>query len=119
MTIYATNVSLLDGAVDPDGDPLEVYQVNGAVPPSWPAVVPVPTGQLLIERNGTVTYDDQDDTTGHPSKGGTIVGGSFTFSIWDGTDASPAYNATVNLTGQNAGPTGQSQTLGFAVHPGP
>lgn len=91
-------INLLDGARDTDGDPVSVRRINGKVPDSWPAYVALSTGQAEVHADGTVLYDDRGETGSHPATG-SLIGGAFTFTIWDGVAESPAYTVMVQLNG--------------------
>lgn len=101
MTTFSEKmlVKLLDGATDPDGDPISLRRINGTVPPAWPHPVNLPQGTIWVNDDGMVMYDDEGDTSGHPGGGSSISNGSFTFTIWDGTGESPTYTANVQLNG--------------------
>lgn len=104
MTTYSekSGTTLLQGANDPDGDPISVRRINGAIVTQWPHTVSTTLGTVTIAENGAVAYDDLGTTTGHPEAGSTQAEGSFTFTIWDGTDESPEYTATITLEGQTS-----------------
>lgn len=91
-----TLTNLLDGAVDVDGDTIAIRRINGVVPSNWPHSVPLIQGTALVAQSGAITFDDEGDTSGHPSSG-SISAGSFTFTLWDGQDESAAYTASVAL----------------------
>lgn len=117
MTTYSekTGVNLLDGSSDPEGDPITVRRINGSVVSSWPHSVALTLGSASITENGGVTFDDGGSTTGHPAVGSSQANGSFTFNLWDGTDESATYTASISLEGVNDSPSGQNQTLVFEV----
>ena len=117
MTTYSEKNSktLLTGASDTDGDTITIRRINGTLITSWPYVVDLTLGSASITEAGVVTYDDEGDTSGHPLGGQTITSGTFSFTLWDGSDESSAYTATLRLRGLNTAPTGQNQTLIFSV----
>ena len=60
MAVYTerNSISILDSAVDPEGDPLTVSEVNGV-----PANVGAPValfvgGTLTVQADGSATFDD-------------------------------------------------------------
>ena len=110
MTIYAerTARTLLTGAADADGDPITLRRINGAIVTSWPHVLTLPTGRVTISETGVVAYDDQGSVAGHPTDGVTASNGSFTYTLWDGKDESPAYVASVDLAGTDTTAPGLS-----------
>lgn len=122
MTTYpeSAGLTLLTGAQDLEGDPIRVRRIDGSIV-DWtnsPHIVALPTGRLRMWDDGTVRYDDLGSSTGHPSAGQTASNGSFTFTLWDGTDESPEYTCTVALTAPGTGnqaPMGQNQSLQFDV----
>lgn len=115
MTQYTSNAgtTLLTGAVDPDGDPITIARINGQIPSSWPHVLTLPVGTVSITQAGVVTYDDGNDISGHPLSGSTTGNGSFTFTLTDGQDESPAYTADVSLTGISVVSSGGVADAGF------
>lgn len=112
--------TLLTGATDPDGDPISVYRVNGAVV-DWstsPHRVSLTKGAADIWSDGTVAYDDGGTSTGHPSTGEILANGAFSFTLWDGIAESPVYTCNLELaasSGSNAAPTGENHNLTFDV----
>ena len=115
MTIYAekTLTSLLEGALDVDGDPISVRRINGTVPSSWPYSVGLPGGAALVEQDGTILYDDLGDASNHPDR--AQANGAFTYTLWDGQDESIAYTASIVLENQTATITAPAQPLGVTV----
>ena len=118
MTTYAekTSLSLLTGASDPDGDPITVRRINGEAI-TWtgaPMAINLPIGAVNVWGDGTVRYDDEGTTAGHPLTGVSTANGSFTFTLWDGQEESPTYTCTIQLTGAELGdvtePTPQGMT---------
>jgi len=101
MTRYTEKkkVNLLDGAQDREGDPVTIRRINGEIPDSWPKMVSLSVGEAEVSQDGTVLYDDGGTVDGHPAIG-SIIGGAFTFTIWDGIEESVPYNATVQLNGE-------------------
>ena len=93
-----TNLNLLDGARDPDGDPVSLGRINGEIPQSWPHIVSLTTGSVEVHQNGSVYYEDQELTNRHPARG-SLIGGGFNFTIWDGRQESPTYKVMVQLNG--------------------
>jgi len=81
MTIYSEKnaTSLLSGAFDPEGNAISVRRINGNIIVNWPVVL--------------------GDITGHPPSSGSRANGSFTYTLWDGQDESPVYNASISLNG--------------------
>lgn len=77
---------------------MSLRRVNGQVVDAWPRMVSLTVGRAEIHQDGAVFYDDDGQTSAHPSTG-SLIGGAFTFTIWDGRDESPAYTATVQLNG--------------------
>ena len=117
MTQYPENSSwtLITGATDPEGDPIRVRQIEGAIITTWPHVITLPKGTLSITEFGVVTYDDGGDLSGHPVVGGTLPNGSFSYTLWDGQSESPVYQANVELQGiASAGSVGD-QTAEFGA----
>ena len=108
MTTYTEKsaLSLLTGATDLDGDAISVRRINGAVIASWPHQVVLPEGRVSVTAAGVVTYDDEGDIAGHPPGGQSSANGSFTFTLWDGTDESPTYTCSVQLNGATVVATG-------------
>lgn len=103
MTQYSPSAgnSLLTGATDPNGDAITVRKING-VAVDWatnPQTVTLTLGTAKVWQNGDVKFDDGGVTTGFPYAGQTKAIGSFTFTLWDGTLESPAYTASIGLTG--------------------
>lgn len=100
MTRYSETrrTNLLDGARDVDGDPVSVRRINGTVPQRWPHKVALSIGTAEIHEDGTVFYENEDDMDSHPATG-SLIGGAFNFTIWDGRAESPVYTATVQLNG--------------------
>jgi len=115
LTIYAekTLTSLLEGALDVDGDPISVRRINGTVPSSWPYSVGLPGGAALVEQDGTILYDDLGDASNHPDR--AQANGAFTYTLWDGQDESIAYTASIVLENQTATITAPAQPLGVTV----
>lgn len=106
MTAYseAAGLTLISRAVDPDGDPITVRRINGAVVPSWPHQVAISTGVLSVAENGIVTYDDQGTSAGHPASGETVAVASFVFTLWDGTAESAEHVCVIELSGVGNSP---------------
>lgn len=102
MTRYAEKMqgNLLDRAQGGDKPGTSIRRINGVIPDSWPQVVSLTTGTAEISQDGTVLYNDGDITSGHPASG-RLIGGMFTFTIWDGETESQAYTTTVQLNGLN------------------
>ena len=100
MTTYTEKTlnGLLTGAADADGDTISVFRINDVIPSSWPYSIALSQGTVRITQAGQVTFDDGGDTSQHPASG-TLANGSFTFTLWDGQDESPAYTASVVLEG--------------------
>lgn len=119
MTTYVekNSLTLLTGSSDPEGDSISVRRINGTVVGSWPHSVSLPEGTLSVTQSGVVTYNDGGDTSGHPSQGATASNGSISFTLWDGSDESATYTASVELEGlvTNSAPIGQNQNLIFEV----
>lgn len=117
MTIYVerNSLTLLNGATDPDGDPISVRRLNGTLISSWPHIVDLTIGSVIVAQDGTVTFDDEQSTSQLPGGGQTVANGSFTFRLWDGALESPTYTASVSLSGMNSNPIGQNHTLVFEV----
>ncbi len=99
MARYAERMqtNLLDGVQDRDGDGVSLRRINGKIPESWPQMVALTVGQAEIHADGSVFYVE-DDTSAHPDTG-SLIGGGFNFTIWDGRDESPTYTTTVQLNG--------------------
>lgn len=122
MTTYpeSAGLTLLTGAQDLEGDPIRVRRVDGTIV-DWtnsPHIVTLPIGRLRMWDDGTARYDDLGTTTGHPTAGQTNANGSFTFTLWDGTDESAEYTCSVALSAPGTGnqpPSGQNQSLQFDV----
>ena len=97
MTVYTekNSFTLVTGANDPEGDPITVRRINGAVPPSWPHVVTLSSGSVSISENGVVVYDDGGVVSGHPADGQTQTNGTFSFTLWDGSLESATLTATI------------------------
>jgi hypothetical protein len=104
MTTYSENTgtTLISGATDAQGDPITVRRINGSVPGAWPASVALAVGSVRVSQNGAVTFDDGAGSGSNPEQGQSLAAGSFTFTLWDGATESPAYTATVTLTGAAA-----------------
>ena len=117
MTIYSENSSwtLLTGASDADGDQIRVRRIDGQVVTAWPHVITLPKGRLSVSEFGVVTYDDQGDVTGHPSAGTIAANGTFSYTLWDGTDESPVYQANVALSGVSNTTSIADQTAEFGA----
>jgi len=117
MTTYVekNSLSLLTGASDPDGDVVTVRRINGAEIVSWPYTVDLSVGSVNVTEEGTVTFDDEGSTVGHPGGGDSMANGTFTYRLWDGILESPPYTASIELVGLNSAPTGQNHTLVFEV----
>ena len=117
MTQYPENstITLLTGATDPDGDPIRVRRIEGSVITAWPHVITLPTGTISITEFGVVTYDDGGDISGHPANGATSANGTFNYTLWDGTDESPVYQANVELSGVSSNVTVADQTAEFGA----
>lgn len=119
MTTYVEKnaLTLLSGSSDPEGDSITVRRIDGNIVSSWPHSVSLPVGALSVTQSGTVTYNDGGDTSGHPSGGSSAANGSISFTLWDGTDESPTYTASITLDGlvSNTAPSGQNQSLIFEV----
>jgi len=117
MTQYPENstISLLTGATDAEGDPIRVRRVDGTVITAWPHVIALPTGSLVVSEFGVVTYDDGGDTSGHPVDGAMATNGSFSYTLWDGVDESPVYQANVELSGVSGTATVADQTAEFGA----
>lgn len=100
MTTFTekTLTNLRDGSLDVDGDDISVYRINGTVPASFPHLVDLPQGSVLVSADGSVIFDDEinDGSAGLPTP---LPNGSFTFTLWDGEDESGAYTASVALEG--------------------
>lgn len=113
MTTFAEKalVKLIDGASDPDGDPVSLRRINGIVPSSWPHSVPLNQGMVLVDQDGSVVFDDQDDPSGHPAYGQVAAIGSFSFTLWDGELESPTYTTQVQLNGVSGAPSGNADYL--------
>jgi len=127
MAIYSEqgSITLVNGAGDVDGDPVTVRRINGTVVSSWPYIVALSTGQARIYETGLVEFDDGGATTGHPGAGQTAAAGSFSFTLWDGIDESPAYTADIDLlgvsqssSGYNYGALTRAGAGGIALPPG-
>lgn len=93
MAVYSerNSVSILDSAVDPEGDPLTVTEINGMA-----ALVGTPHalsvgGSITIQADGTASFDDTGFTW--PSQGGTM-GDSVIATVSDGTNP---VSVTVNI----------------------
>lgn len=122
MTTYpeSAGLTLLTGAQDLEGDPIRVRRIDGVVV-DWtnsPHIVTLPVGRLRMWDDGTARYDDLGTSTSHPTAGQTTANGSFTFTLWDGTDESGEYTCDVALTAPGTGnqpPSGQNQSLQFDV----
>jgi len=101
MTVYSekNSITLLNGASDPDGDQIRVRRINGTIITTWPHFVDLPSGRVQVQEDGTASYDDQGDVTGHPSTSNSAANGSFSYTLWDGIDESPVYNVAVTLNG--------------------
>ena len=93
MAIYAerNNISILDSAVDPEGDPLTVTEINGN-----PAYVGAPVtlsvgGSITVQADGSASFDD----TGYswPAQGAS-QGDSVIATVSDGMN--PVF-VTVNI----------------------
>lgn len=111
MTNYSEKnaTGLLSGATDAENDTITIRRINGVVINSWPHTVTLPTGSAQISQTGTVSYNDGNNTSGHPVQGSTLNNGTFTFNLWDGVDESPIYTANLVLSGTtNSGPTGDT-----------
>ena len=117
MTTYTEKsaLSLLTGASDLDGDAISVRRINGAVIASWPHQVTLPEGSVSVTAAGVVTYDDAGSISGHPSSGQVTANGSFTFTLWDGTDESPDYTCSIQLNGATVVTTGPV-SAGLVAH---
>lgn len=131
MTQYdpTGGTSLLTGATDPNGDTITVRKINGTNV-DWatnPQTVTLTIGTAKVWQNGAVKYDDGGVVTNHPFTSQSKSAGSFTFTLWDGSLESPAYTATLGLTGlvpaapigMNAIPDGEwtsaySQTITYS-----
>lgn len=101
MTLYSptTGATLLTGATDADGDTITVRKING-VNIDWatnPQTVTLTVGLVKVWQDGTVRFDDTGLGAGRPAAGASVAAGSFTFTLWDGVDESPAYTATIGL----------------------
>jgi hypothetical protein len=101
MAIYLerSNVTLLTGATDGDGDAVTVSRVNGS-PGNIGVAVPLAGGSggfVTVTADGVVTLDDTGMTA--PAADQTAVAGSFTFTLTDGDLESPEYTATVSVLG--------------------
>jgi len=111
MTSYSEKnaTDLLSGATDAENDTITIRRINGVIINSWPHTVTLPQGNALISQTGAVSYDDGNDTSGHPVQGSTLNNGTFTFNLWDGADESPIYTANLVLNGTtSSGPTGDT-----------
>jgi hypothetical protein len=118
MTIYVetNSFSLMTQTNDAQGDGVVVRQINGAVIAQWPHSVSLPNGLAHITQEGLVTYDDQNNHTGHPDVAQNAENGSFTYTLWDGAAESPAYVATIMLAGIAQGT--HSATIGANTRAG-
>lgn len=120
MSVYypSTPVSLLDGSSDPEGDALSVYRIDGAIVTAWPHSIPVGTaGAILVNQDGTFSYDDGGDVSGHPAPGVSAAAASFTFTLWDGQLESPAQPCGLTFIGYhvNQAPSATPKAANFNV----
>ena len=117
MTQYPENstITLLTGANDPDGDQVRVRRIDGAVITVWPHAITLPKGTITVTEFGAVTYDDGGSVTGHPADGVTATNGTFSYTLWDGVDESPVYQANVELSGISSTVTVADQTAEFGA----
>lgn len=109
----AAGLSLLTGASDPNGDPLRIRRIEGAVVTTWPARVPLAKGAAIVTEAGAVSWDDTGATA--IRAGVATLGGSFQYTIWDGAAESAALTATISLVGVNSPPVGKDVVLTFHV----
>ena len=102
MAIYTEQnlKGLLEGAIDPQDDTITVRRINGAVITVWPHSEALAQGVAIIEQTGAVRFDNQGTTSGFPAPGAVVAAGSFSFTLWDGSDESDTYTATLQLVSQ-------------------
>lgn len=94
--------NLLTGATDVDGDPIEVYGINGSQVMSWPHDFTV-GGWLPCRayQNGTLEYDADAVAANHPADGVTVTVGTFTKAVADDRGGISSYQTdTIELTGE-------------------
>lgn len=82
-----SGLTLLDGASDPDGDPVALYRVDGVIPAAWPHRVTLASGFVDVYQDGRL------EASGIPGLGAPV--GSFLFTVWDGRLESPAELCTL------------------------
>lgn len=106
MALYneQSNLTLLTGATDADGDPISVSRVNGA---SSNIGIPVALigglgGTVTVSVDGSVVLNDE--TLTNPADGVSALAGTFTYRLTDGVNESPVYTASIDVTGQAAAP---------------
>ncbi|MEM9145343.1 MAG: tandem-95 repeat protein [Pseudomonadota bacterium] len=96
-------IDVLDGFSDPDGDPLELVEIDGQdVDPG--DTLPGPDGGVLIVgEDGTVVFDPQDDF--NTLMVGDTVSFDVTVTVTDGDGGTASDTLTVTVTGVNDAPT--------------
>jgi hypothetical protein len=114
MTLYSEKTAQTLRSVPglPSGATLR--RINGAIISSWPHLLPLGSGALVIGQDGTVHYDDGDSAAGHPLAGQTAVIGSFTFTLADGSGEGPAYSCSIRLEGEAPADTAAPSILAMA-----
>ena len=73
MAVYTerSNVSILDSAVDPEGDPLTVTEINGQSANVGAPVALSVGGTLTVQADGSATFDDGGFSW--PAQGATLA----------------------------------------------
>jgi len=99
MATYSekNGVTLIDGASDPEGDPVFVSHVNGLAANVGQPVPLEGGGTVTVAADGTVALDDA--TLANPAEGAVAIAGLFTYRLSDGISESPDYTATVEVSG--------------------
>ena len=104
-TSFADNVLADNGNgvdSDPDGDPLSVTQVDGAVfTPGLPVVL-ASGAEVTMQPNGTYVYNPNGQYDYLPV--GQSATDTFTYTISDGTGGTDTATVTITITGTNDTP---------------
>jgi hypothetical protein len=103
MTVFTpdSTFNLLAQAVGGLGGPISFAHIDNDPNPTFPFTVPLSKGAAIIHADGRVEWDNEGDSTLHPSAGNTSTAGSVGYALTDGNDPlkSVDYVATVGLIG--------------------
>ncbi len=104
--LFAANPS--DADSDPEGDTLSVTAINGAAVSDGDSIVLASGAILVINADGTFTYDpsgasDAEDAFDDLGDGGAAID-RFTYTISDGNGGESTATATINIDGENDAP---------------